>query len=106
MDWDKIRDDAGKLISSQTGLTEVIVWNGLELSGVRSQLKRSDVHADAGLASNYDFSVLVPTSLFGGIYPDPRRDKVLISGKQYRVLSLEHDGAGALVRLNLGALYQ
>lgn len=107
MDWDRIKDRAQALVANQQGLTEALDWDGQVLHGVRSTLRREAVHADAGLADSYAFSFLVPSSEFrAGRYPKPRNDKVTVDGTQYRVLSVESDGAQALVRLNLGTIYQ
>jgi hypothetical protein len=106
MDWDRIKDRAQALVANQQGLTEELDWDGQVLHGVRSTLRREAVHADAGLADSYAFSFLAPVSSFAGRYPKPRNDKVTLNGTQYRVLSVESDGAQALVRLNLGAIYQ
>lgn len=107
MDWDRIKDRAQALVANQQGLTEELDWDGQVLHGVRSTLRREAVHADAGLADSYAFSFLIPVASFGaGRYPKPRNDKVTLNGTQYRVLSVESDGAQALVRLNLGTIYQ
>lgn len=106
MDWDRIKDRAQALVANQQGLTEALDWDGQVLHGVRSTLRREAVHADAGLADSYAFSFLVPVSSFAGRCPKPRNDKVTLNGTQYRVLSVESDGAQALVRLNLGTIYQ
>lgn len=106
MNWDRVREKAQALVSSQQALTEELEWNGQTLRGVRATLRREAVHADAGLADSYAFSFLVPISSFTGGYPKPRTDKATLNGTQYRVLSVEFDGAMALVRLNLGTIYQ
>ena len=106
MDWDRIKDRAQALVANQQGLTEELDCDGQVLHGVRATLRREAVHADAGLADSYAFSVLVPAASFAGRYPKPRNDKVTLNGTQYRVLSVESDGAQALVRLNLGTIYQ
>lgn len=106
MDWDRIRDRAQALVTGQQGLAEELDWDGQVLVGVRSTLRREAVHADAGLADSYAFSFLVPARDLAGRYPKPRNDKVTLKGTQYRVLGVEYDGAMALVRLNLGTIYQ
>lgn len=106
MDWTAIRRAAAGILR-QPGLAVTAVWNGRALHGTRSVLKRADVNTDMGLAGSYAFSVLIPMEDFDGAeLPAPRRDRMAVDGKMYRVLSVEADAAGLAIRVNLGDLLQ
>ena len=103
MDWGRISSSVERLIMSQVGVAIPVVFAGSTFYGARTLLKREDVNTDAGLADAYSFSVLVPASQFvGKAIPQPRQDKVIIDGLEYRVLAVERDAAGACYRIHLG----
>ena len=102
-DWNRIGSRAAGIILRQQGLVQTFGWHGMTLQGARTQLRRQDVAATAGLQEDYSFSLLCPAAQFGGLEPEPRRDTVRIGGAQYRVLSVTADAAGATLRIDLGA---
>ena len=103
MDWGRIASSVERLIMSQVGVTIPVIYAGSTLYGARTSLRREDVNTDAGLADAYSFSVLIPASQFiGKSLPQPRQDKVIVDGVEYRILAVERDAAGACYRMHLG----
>ena len=102
-DWLRIGARAAEIITRQRGLLQTFSWHGQTYQGARTQLRRQEVAATAGLQEDYSFSLLCPVAQFGGLEPEPRRDTVRIGGAQYRILALNYDAARATIRLDLGA---
>lgn len=102
-DWTRIGSHAAGIILRQRGLVQSFGWRGQTCQGARTQLRRQEVAATAGLQDDYAFSLLCPAAQFAGQEPEPRRDTVRIGGALYRILAATYDAAGATVRLDLGA---
>lgn len=105
MDWTTVQSTIAPLLD-QPGLSVSFTWQYRPYVGARSQLKREAVAADRGLEGQYDFSLTCSTVQFGGHFPEARRDKIMIAGHEYRVLSTDTDAVGATIRLNLGGVAQ
>ena len=103
MDWERIGHGVERLIASQRGLCVCFSFNGTQYWGARTSLRREDVNADAGLAEYYRFSLLCPSGQFTGRdLPQPRTDKIVLDGLEYRVLGVERDAVDATIRIHLG----
>ena len=104
MNWQGVQSKVERMLNNQQGLTASFTFGASSYSGVRTNLKRSDVATDAGLyENNYVFSLLCPMSQFNGNYPKSTVDTITLDGETYRVLSTDIDAIQASIRLNLGS---
>lgn len=83
-----------------------ISWKGIQVTGVRSVLKRQDAATLSGMDAGYDFTVLISRdeARKWGTQPESLRERLVIDGKPYLLLAVETDVAGNL-RLHLGGEY-
>lgn len=81
-----------------------IVHSGTTYSVARLSKRAETAYMLAGAEAEYEFSVLAPVATFTGGVPSPRQT-VTFGGVTYRILAVETDPLGVMVRLDLGAQY-
>jgi len=101
MDWARISKSATSLMANQIGLKSEFTWNGKTYWGCRSIMRKEIVNTDAGLAGEYNFSLLCPFDEFCNARPQSR-EKVVVDGVVMRVLGVESDAVNATLKLHLG----
>lgn len=103
--WEHISKKVESLLLKQQGLTVDFILRDKIYTGTKTTLRREDYNTDAGLVEgDYAFSILCPTSQFGGVFPQPRTDKITINKKEFRVLSVDADAIGATIKINVGSV--
>jgi hypothetical protein len=82
-----------------------VTIGGVNYTGQRTQISTDRLYMDAGRLDQYRLSVLFSRSTFGSGSLPAVNSWVAISGRDYLVLAVTDDPAGAGYRIDLGEEY-
>lgn len=77
---------------------------GQQRIGTRSTLRKEVVNSDAGVNTDYQFSLICPLAQFGTVLPTGKQ-RVSVAGVTYLIIATETDAVGATIKLHLGSEY-
>lgn len=87
------------------GSTPAATPTSVSFTGTRTMLSAERLLCDAGLSSNYSFSVLADALQFTGATP-AEKQRVIIGGTTYAIARVDTDALGACLRLHLSSEYE